>query len=90
MKFVCVALACSFLMSCSNSSKKPISPLELEYPADLNMVSRADWGWLPPAEITAEHEIGYITIHHGGVDYPPENDPLEHIVNLQSWSRSEK
>ena len=31
-----------------------------------------------------------ITIHHGGVEFNKEQDPVEEIRNLQNWSRTEK
>ncbi len=36
------------------------------------------------------HQIKFITLHHGGEEYPPDKDTAEYLRNLQSWSRREK
>ncbi|MDO9548599.1 MAG: peptidoglycan recognition family protein [Candidatus Marinimicrobia bacterium] len=76
--------------SCTVPIKKEISIQELKYPEKLGVIRRAEWGWKPLKTVLPQHEITKITIHHGGVDYPPDKDPVEHIRNLQDWSRSEK
>jgi len=60
--------------------------------SSLDMVTRADWGWVPfPDSMQAEtHEIKYITIHHGGEDFAEDKDVIKYLVGLQSWSRSSK
>lgn len=79
-----------FLGSCAVPIKKDFDILELNYPENLNVVRRADWGWKPLTNSLPQHKITKITIHHGGVDYPSGKDPVEHIRHLQDWSRSEK
>jgi len=78
------------ISSCTVPIKKGIDIQELKYPEKLGVVRRADWDWKPLKTILLQHEITKITIHHGGVDYPPDKDPVEHIRNLQNWSRTEK
>ncbi len=78
------------LSSCTCPIKKVIEIQELDYPAQLEIVRRADWGWKPLTKTLPQHEITKITIHHGGVDYPPDKDPVVHLRSLQDWSRSEK
>jgi hypothetical protein len=56
----------------------------------LGMTTRADWGWVPIDTAFNVHEIEKITIHHGGVEYKEDKDPIEYLRNLQSWSRSDK
>ena len=63
---------------------------ELAYPDDLEVVRRADWGWTPLQRGLPEHDIERITIHHGGVEFPDDKDPVEHLRALQSWSRADK
>lgn len=63
---------------------------ELEYPVSLGVTQRADWGWQPLERGIPEHTVERITIHHGGVDFPDDKDPVEHLRALQSWSRSDK
>lgn len=63
---------------------------ELDYSAGLQVVRRAEWGWAPLERSLPEHEIERITVHHGGVDFPDDKDPVSHLLALQSWSRSDK
>ena len=76
--------------ACTAPFKKDLDIQELNYPEKLNLIRRADWGWKPQKTGLPQHEITKITIHHGGVDYPPDKDPIEHIRNLQDWSRAAK
>lgn len=64
--------------------------LELNYPEELSVVKRADWGWHPLEASKDEAEITKITVHHGGVEFSEDKDPVESIRNLQKWSRAEK
>jgi hypothetical protein len=88
MKKYLVITALLMLVSCSPELTRDIT--ELEYPEELNMVKRADWGWVPIDTTFKVHEIEKITIHHGGVEFKRGTDPEEHLRNLQAWSRSEK
>ena len=63
---------------------------ELDYPPGLALTRRADWGWVPLQRGLPEHRIERITIHHGGVEFPDDKDPVEHLRALQSWSRADK
>ncbi len=74
---------------CSSSSQM-INISELEYPSDLQVISRADWGWQPMDNILPQHSINKITIHHGGEEFAEDKDMIQYLRNLQSWSRSEK
>ncbi len=73
------------------------SSLDMKAPLDppasqptLDIVSRADWGWVPLTDTIPTHEIKYITIHHGGEDFPEDKDVIKYLVGLQAWSRSDK
>lgn len=37
-----------------------------------------------------EHELVYITLHHGGVPFLIDADPGEYLRNLQTWSRTDR
>ena len=75
-------------------AKKPLDQsatiLRIEYPAELGMVSREQWGWVAGERSLPEHSINKITIHHGGEDFSADKDVIEYLRPLQSWSRSEK
>jgi len=83
-------LAVLIITACSSTVTQDISIQELDYPDDLNVIKRADWGWVPMDSTIAEHKIDKITIHHGGVEFTMEKDAVQSVRNLQSWSRSEK
>ncbi len=56
----------------------------------LEIVTRAEWGWVPLTDTIPTHKIKYITIHHGGEYFPEDKDVIQYLIGLQSWSRSEK
>ena len=89
-KLFSLLLSVLVITACSSSVTKDISIQELDYPEDLNVINRADWGWVPMDSTIAEHTIDKITIHHGGVEFTKEKDAAQSVKNLQSWSRSEK
>lgn len=76
-------------VSCA-TSKMEYHVNELEYSNHVKVIKRVDWGWLPLEKGKEEAEIKKITIHHGGVEFTAEEDPVEAIRNLQKWSRAEK
>jgi len=75
---------------CAMIPHKEFEITELNYLDKVEVIKRAGWGWKPLGMDLPQHEITKITIHHGGIDYPPDKDPVEHIRNLQDWSRKEK
>jgi len=78
------------LVDLFSQSLQKINVLELKYPKGLEIVKRADWGWLPLEKGKDEAKITQITIHHGGVEFSADKNPIESIKNLQKWSRAEK
>jgi len=67
------------------------TPVSLVEPAPvLEIITRSDWGWVPLTDSIPTHEIKYITIHHGGEDFPEDKDVIKYLRGLQSWSQSEK
>ena len=77
-------------IGCSGSYKNEIPTKELNYPEELNVIKRNEWGWKPLLEKKNEAEIRKITIHHGGVVFTKDKDPKEELRNLQQWSREQK
>ena len=78
------------LSGCSNTKISSEIFDDPNYTEDLKIVKRIDWGWVPIDSEFKTHNIEYITIHHGGVEFLPDKDAAEHVRNLQKWSRSEK
>ncbi len=78
-----------FFIGCS-STKETIPVAGIEFPAELNVITRAQWGSLELSKALPEHEITKITIHHGGVDFAEDKDPVGYIKNLQIWSMSDE
>ena len=85
-RFVAVLL----LGACASQGEKTIAVIDEPVLAPLEMVTRADWGWVPLTDSIPTHEITYITIHHGGEDFPEDKDVIKYLIGLQSWSRSDK
>lgn len=88
-KYLILIIGILILGGCSKSEKEFLV-LELEYSDYVKVIKRADWGWLPLEKGKDEAQIKKITIHHGGVEFTADKDPVESIKNLQKWSRSEK
>ncbi len=88
-KYLILIIGVLAFAGCSKSEKEfPIK--ELEYSDYVKVIKRADWGWLPLVKGKEEALITKITIHHGGVEFTADKDPVESIRNLQKWSRAEK
>ena len=68
------------LVGCSPSEKTDM----------LNIVSRSEWGSIPAEHDSQKHTIRFITIHHGGVFFTGDKSSAQYLIDLQSWSRSEK
>lgn len=88
-----ILIAVVFLAFCAPQAEtvevvevaKPVAP-----EPTLEIMTRAEWGWVPLTDTIPTHEIKYITIHHGGEDFPEDKDVIKYLVGLQSWSRSDK
>ena len=63
-----------FLLSCAALREAQPQFEELTYPDDLNIVKRADWGWVPIDSTFKTHTIRYITVHHAGVEFKDNED----------------
>ena len=74
-------------VSCASKIEVPVVAADVMRPP---IISRAEWGCVPLADSIAVHEISFITLHHGGEDFPADKDPVQYLKNLQSWCRSDK
>lgn len=90
LRYILVFISSAILFSCSADITKNINISELDYPTELNVVTRDSWGWQPLEKILPQHSINKITIHHGGEDFAENKEMIPYLRNLQSWSRSEK
>jgi hypothetical protein len=54
---------------------------DLNYPDDLNIISREEWGWQPGVKTLSEHSINKITLHHGGEFFPEDKNVIEYLKN---------
>lgn len=88
---LCPALLFVLIVSgCFLKGQTRIDETDTQYPADLDVVKREQWGWQPLTKLLSTHQITRITIHHGGEDFPEDKDPVQFLRDLQTWSRSEK
>ena len=93
MKHKWLFVLLSSLLAFGCTTQKPagnINIVELEFPTELAVTRRAQWGWVPITQRSAEHTVTRITIHHGGVDFPDDRNVVEYLRALQSWGRSDK
>ena len=89
-KFLSIFIAILIFTSCSDHEELVKNNYKNIYPKNLNIILQKEWGGTKSQEITKEHKIDRITLHHGGVEFKSDKDPIEYLKNLQSWSRSEK
>ena len=82
---VCKLSGCSGLGTTAGYSDS-----ELDYPDELDVMRRSAWGWTADGNLLPEHSVSKITIHHGGVSFSDDRDPVEYLRSLQKWSREEK
>lgn len=90
LRLIFIGFALMLIGTCSsnNNTSTPMPAPQAE--TQLEIITRADWGWVPLTDTIPTHEIKYITIHHGGEDFPPDKDVINYLIGLQSWSRSDK
>ncbi len=85
-----VILLSLVLWTCSSGSKTVSQTVEPATDNTLEIITRADWGWVPLTDSIPTHEISYITIHHGGEDFAEDKDVIQYLRGLQAWSQSDK
>ncbi len=57
---------------------------------EFKIIPRKAWGWTPPPFTLKPQTIKRITIHHGGILFKKDEDPVKYLRHLQEWSRTEK
>ena len=77
-----------FLSSCATNRFE--QAVEIEYPRQLEVISRAQWGWSAGERTPPNHTINRITIHHGGEDFAADRDVLTYLPKFLKWCREEK
>lgn len=77
-------------ISCESRLKTNKETAAMNYPAEITVKTRADWGWKPGEKKLPEQVIKHITIHHSGEYFAKDKDVAGYLRNLQSWSRSQK
>jgi hypothetical protein len=81
--FLAVILCLPFLFSCA------VSPtVSKTAPADLKILSRAEWGALPPVAEMKRHTPTRITIHHTATLQKPERPLSDKLLALQKFSQN--
>jgi len=80
----------SIIVSCAGSKKPVTEKYQFDYPEELGIVTREDWGSVDLPDTMKQHKLDRITIHHSGVEFTEDENVIEYLRNLQSWSRSEK
>jgi hypothetical protein len=67
---------------------EPVGP---DRPEISGLVTREEWGSNPkPIPEDRRHVPAVITLHHAGVLWKVEDDPMKKIVALQSWGQRDK
>jgi len=89
-KTLVVVIAVLFLAYCAPQADIVVTAEPEPAAQALEIVTRADWGWVALTDTIPTHEIKYITIHHGGEDFSADKDVIKYLIGLQSWSRSDK
>lgn len=89
LKIFLSTLLVALLIGCSSTSEM-LNVIDLDYPYNLDVTKRSEWGWQSTTKIIPQHQISKITIHHSGEVFGEEKNMIQYLRNLQSWSRSEK
>ncbi|HAH52344.1 MAG TPA: N-acetylmuramoyl-L-alanine amidase [Balneola sp.] len=54
------------------------------------LITQEEWGGTDSTDTSLEHQISYITIHHGGEIFPEDINTVTYLQGLQKWSRSDR
>lgn len=76
----------SSLLFIGCSPKSTFRPKKL----NINIHPRTEWKSLEIKTGYTPHTIRFITLHHSGVVFKGDRTTPEYLLNLQSWSRSER
>ena len=83
-----LVLSVALLQSgCANQSTSVVS-VNAEARNSPIIIPVETWGGTrSPAGVGRAHQPVYITLHHGGVAFLRDKDPMQYLRNLQIWSR---
>jgi hypothetical protein len=85
---VCASLA-TCITGCATVGEENRANNKSLWPSIINMQM---WGGTPidAARLSAakKHRVTHITLHHGGVAFLRDKDPIQYLRNLQTWSRN--
>ena len=74
------------LLSQIGVGDKPNPPARVPRPA--KFVSAKQWGSQPdPIPDDRRHTPKYVTLHHAGVTWTGERDPVQFVRNMQAWGK---
>lgn len=82
MKFLSLTSAISIFIALLT-----LQTMQVEKP---EIITKDQWGGKAPVGEKETHEIKYVTIHHGGVEFGKDKDPMEYMRNLQKFSQDDK
>lgn len=81
-------LPVTLLMGCATN---PSGSGEVQTVAKPPLVTAEEWGSAPqPIPDEKRHTPVRITVHHAGVIWPEDADPVQRIRNLQSWGQRDR
>ena len=94
MMLTAAALVGIGFMGCTvlhgSGPQEPVRGAEYEVPKP-TIVSASEWGSEPdPIPEERRHTPRYLTIHHSGVLWNEDDEPLARLRGLQSWGRSHR
>lgn len=86
MKTARSTLVTVMLLSAGTASADPEQRADVPRPA--KFVTAADWGSRPdPIPDERRHTPKHVTLHHAGVLWTADRDPVQFIRNMQSWGK---
>jgi hypothetical protein len=86
MRFQHSLIAIPFLVCLLVSTSTRAEPPRVEKPA--NFVSAEEWGSKPDAiGDERRHTPKFVTLHHAGVLWTTDRDPVEFVRNMQAWGK---
>lgn len=90
-RFVSLSLLLLFALGCE-SSIKPISETDQSPPSPpITVLSAESWNSQPdPFPASYEHEPRIVLIHHAGVHWKDDDDPVKKLQGLQAWGKRDR
>ena len=87
LKYCFILGTCAALLSSRvGHSAKPKPHVEVPRPP--KFISAKEWGSKPdPIPEERKHKPKYITLHHAGVMWTTDRDPVQFVRNMQAWGK---